>query len=240
MDPALYNPQQHFFLQPELVLISPHTNFTQRARKEGENKARGRKRPVTECSGPEEPKATQLVCGRAGVRMPICWLQVQCWVRSMLPIMLVFPLVCELHTQYPTLSLLKELAQKEVNLLLPHPWHRLSNIKSASCRDEKLTTYLCSPVPSCLRSLKKSLNWAETCEWPPMCHPDTHTWSMDSRPNFPGCYKRNTERWGKRWKEREKEERRKEDRRNRERRDQERCWCVLCGGSKNTYPETFR
>lgn len=42
MDPALPTPQRHSFLQPELALMSMQTNFTQREKKEGKSKTRGR------------------------------------------------------------------------------------------------------------------------------------------------------------------------------------------------------
>lgn len=48
MDPAIPHP----FLQPELALMSLHTKFTQRKRKEGESKAGGRD-TLAECSGLE-------------------------------------------------------------------------------------------------------------------------------------------------------------------------------------------
>lgn len=81
-----------------------HHSLTERVRKEGQSKARGRKRPVTECSGPAGNKATQVVCGAAGVRMPVSWLQVQCWIGIILPIMLVFLLWIALPMPHPALA----------------------------------------------------------------------------------------------------------------------------------------
>lgn len=58
---ALPSPQKHLFLQPGLALISPHTSFTQKARKEGESKARGQRGQSQNVQGQKGPKATQLV-----------------------------------------------------------------------------------------------------------------------------------------------------------------------------------
>lgn len=74
------NPQKHSFMQADLALISPHTNLTQRERKEGKRKATGRRKrdQAQDVQGRKAPKATRLVCGEAGVRIPVSGLQVEC------------------------------------------------------------------------------------------------------------------------------------------------------------------